>query len=99
MTATTRADATILDGFFQTGEFIKLREVSAQYTLPQTLAASMHARSASFTLSARNVAKWTRYRGVDPENDFTATTGGDAPSDFQSFGSPTYFILRLTLGF
>jgi TonB-linked SusC/RagA family outer membrane protein len=88
-----------LDGFFQVGEFIKLREVSAQYTLPQTLAASLRARSASLTFSVRNVAKWTRYRGVDPEADFTATGGGDAPSDFQSFGAPTYYILRLNLGF
>ena len=100
MVVGTRNDpSATLDGFFQPGEFIKLREVSAQYTLPQSMAASLRARSASMTLSARNVAKWTRYRGADPESDFTATGGGDAPSDFQSFAAPTYFILRLTLGF
>ena len=88
-----------LDGFFQPGEFVKLREVSLQYTMPASLASTVKARNASVTMSVRNVAKWTKYRGVDPESDFTATGGGDAPSDFQSFGAPTYFLLRLTLGY
>jgi TonB-linked SusC/RagA family outer membrane protein len=88
-----------LDGFFQPGAFIKLREVSAQYTMPQALATSLKARTAALVLSVRNVAKWTKYRGVDPENDFTGASNVDAPADFQTFGAPTYFILRLNLGF
>ena len=97
--ATLNDPSATLDGFFQPGEFVKLREVSAQLTLPQTMAATLRARSANLTFSVRNVAKWTKYRGVDPEADFTATSGGDIPQDFQSFGAPTYFLLRLTLGF
>jgi TonB-linked SusC/RagA family outer membrane protein len=88
-----------LDGFFQPGAFIKLREISAQYTMPQSLATSLKARTAALVLSVRNVAKWTKYRGVDPENDFTGASAVDAPADFQTFGAPTYFILRLNLGF
>jgi len=100
MVVGTRNDpSATLDGFFQPGEFIKLREISAQYTMPGKLAQSIKARNASMTFSIRNVAKWTKYRGVDPESDFTATGGGDSPSDFQSFGAPTYFLLRLTLGY
>ena len=100
MVVGTRNDpSATLDGFFQPGEFVKLREISAQYTLPSSLASTIKARSASMTFSVRNVAKWTKYRGVDPESDFTASSGGDAPSDFQSFGAPTYFLMRLTLGY
>ena len=100
MVVATRNDPSqTLDGFFQPGAFIKLREVSAQYTMPQSLASTIRARSASLTLSARNVAKWTKYRGVDPENDFTGASNVDAPADFQTFGAPTYFILRLNLGY
>jgi len=88
-----------LDGFFQPGAFIKLREISAQYTMPQSLANSLKARTANLVFSVRNVAKWTAYRGVDPENDFTGASAVDAPADFQTFGAPTYFILRLNLGF
>jgi TonB-linked SusC/RagA family outer membrane protein len=100
MVVATRNDPSqTLDGFYQPGAFIKLREVSATYTMPQNLANSLRARSASLTLSARNVAKWTKYRGVDPENDFQTAVNVDTPSDFQTFGAPTYFILRLNLGF
>lgn len=100
MVVATRNDpSATLDGFFQPGGFLKLREISAVYTLPDRLARSVRARSATVMLSARNLAKWTNYRGVDPENDYTATAGGDNPSDFQSFGAPTYYILRFTLGF
>ena len=40
-----------------------------------------------------------KYRGTDPESDFTATDGTDAPAEFQTFAAPTYFVFRLNLGF
>jgi len=102
MVVATRNDpSATLDGFFQPGAFVKLREIALTYNLPPALAArSLKARSASVTLSARNVAKWTKYRGVDPENDFTAAnSGSNNPSDFQTFGPPTYFIARVNIGY
>jgi TonB-linked SusC/RagA family outer membrane protein len=102
MVVATRNDpSATLDGFFQPGAFVKLREVALTYTMPPNLASRlMRASSASVTLSARNVAKWTKYRGVDPENDFTAANANsNNPSDFQTFGPPTYYIVRVNLGF
>ncbi|HEY2850416.1 MAG TPA: TonB-dependent receptor [Gemmatimonadaceae bacterium] len=102
MVVATRNDpSATLDGFFQPGAFVKLREISATYDVPPNWANRvLRARSASITLSARNVAKWTKYRGVDPENDFTAANANsNNPSDFQTFGPPTYFIARVNLGF
>ena len=37
--------------------------------------------------------------GVDPESDFSATDGGDTPSEFQTFAAPMYVILRVNLRF
>lgn len=88
-----------LDGFYQPGAFTKLREVSLRYSIPQRFAARMRATNADLVFSARNLKTWTKYRGVDPENDFTATDGGDVPSDFQTLGPASYYILRFTLGF
>jgi TonB-linked SusC/RagA family outer membrane protein len=102
MVVATRNDpSATLDGFFEPGAFVKLREISLTYNLPPSLASrTLKARSASVTLSARNVAKWTKYRGVDPENDFTASNNGsNNPSDFQTFGPPTYFIARVNIGY
>ena len=86
-----------LDGFYQPGAFTKLREVSLTYRLSQQLAGRMRARSADVTLTGRNLWTKTKYRGVDPENDFTATDGGDAPQDFQTLGPATYYVFRISI--
>ena len=36
---------------------------------------------------------------MDPEIDFAAGDSGGFGSEFQTMGSPTYFVLRLNLGF
>jgi hypothetical protein len=89
-----------LDGFFQPGAFVKLREVSATFTAPETFLSRLRgARSLSVTASARNLHTWTNYRGADPETDFTASETSNSPQDFQTVAAPSYFILRLNVGF
>jgi len=91
--------AKTLDGFFQPGSFVKWREASAVLQLPQGIASAARAKSASLVFTARNLKKWTNYRGTDPESDFAVGEGGDSPSEFQTFAQPTYFIFRLNFGF
>jgi len=93
--------ARTLDGFFQDASFLKLREVTMRYSLAPRLASLLRARSADVLVTARNLGTWTKYRGVDPENDYlvTSTTTRDVPSDFQTAGPATYYILRMNLGF
>jgi hypothetical protein len=89
-----------LDGFFQPGAFIRLRELSATLTAPESFARRyVRGRSLSITGTGRNLARWTNYRGADPETDFTASEGGNNPSDFQTIAPPSYFIVRVNLGF
>ena len=98
--ATRDQPSKTLDGFFQPGSFVKLREVSATFTAPESFARRYaHMRSFSVTGTARNVAHWTNYRGVDPETDFTASETSNVPQDFQTIGPPSYFIVRFNLGF
>jgi hypothetical protein len=54
------------------------------------------AQSASLTFAARNLHVWTKYTGVDPEASYGS---GNVPNDFQTAPPPTYFTLRLNLGF
>lgn len=91
--------AKTLDGFYQPGGFVKWREASVTMQLPQRLIARTRAKTANLVFSARNIRQWTKYRGIDPESDFQTGNGGDAPSEFQTFAQPSYFILRLNLGF
>lgn len=55
--------------FIEDGDFVKLREVSATYTLPDVWVAPLGAQRASITVAGRNLASWTDYSGVDPEVD------------------------------
>jgi hypothetical protein len=92
-----------LDGYMQPGAFVKWRELSATLELPPGMFSRVGARNASLVFSGRNLHLWTKYRGTDPESDFTATGtppgGTDTPSEFQTFAAPTIFQLRLNFGF
>jgi TonB-linked SusC/RagA family outer membrane protein len=97
--ATRDHPSKTLDGFFQDGDFVKLREASVRWSMPSRVATMLRARSADMIFSGRNLGTWSEYRGIDPENDFTATGGGDVPSDFQTIGLASYWVLRVNLGF
>jgi len=65
MTGTATAFGMI-DEWMQPGSFAKLREVSATYTLPENMLRGFS--RASFTIAARELHTWTRYKGLDPES-------------------------------
>jgi TonB-linked SusC/RagA family outer membrane protein len=88
---------TVLGGFFEKGDFVRWRELSLSYDVPERMAQRvLGSRSIMVTAAARNLGiVWTDYTGVDPEAFGTQV---NAPSEFQAFGPPTYFTFRLTLG-
>src|SRR5690606_27919587 len=49
------------------GSFVKLREISAAYTLPTRWVSQLGASQASLSVAGRNLHTWTRYTGFDPE--------------------------------
>ncbi|MEO6779145.1 MAG: SusC/RagA family TonB-linked outer membrane protein [Gemmatimonadaceae bacterium] len=54
--------------FVEDGGFVKLRELSATYTLDQRWVRSLTGfTSADLTVAGRNLHTWTRYTGFDPE--------------------------------
>ncbi len=63
-TAGTATSQGYGDQYYEDGSFVKLRELSATYELPEWF----HGASrSSFTLAARELHTWTNYRGLDPE--------------------------------
>jgi outer membrane receptor protein involved in Fe transport len=85
-------------GYIEKADFIRFREFSATYQLPDVWARAAHASRASVTLAARNLFLSTSYSGIDPEsNYFSGATG--LQSDFQTQPPPTYWTLRFNLGF
>jgi hypothetical protein len=89
--------AKTVAGFIGDGDFIRFRELNLSFNAPQRWALALRGRSLTATVAARNLGiLWTKYDGVDPE---AFGTTGDAPSEFQAFAPPTYYMLRFTLGF
>ena len=105
MVVATRDDPSkTLDGFFQPASFVRWREFTATWTLPESWAGKyLRSRSASLNFAARNLHLWTKYRGIDPEIDRLAGESGAASNapgeEFQTLGIPTYYTLRFNLGF
>ena len=92
--------ANTLDGYFMSGAFVRLREVSLQYTLsPSASFRLLRGRSASLSLAGRNLALWTNYLGTDPETAFNFTSGTDVPADFQTLAPSSYFVFRVNVGY
>jgi hypothetical protein len=60
----------IEDWFVEPGGFVKLRELSVKYNLPQRLVSRIpgnRGAGASISIVGRNLKTWTRYKGYDPE--------------------------------
>jgi len=85
-------------GFFEDAGFLKLREVSVTYFAPDAWAARIGAKAISFTLTGRNLATWTKYKGVDPEISQSGQFNFSV-ADFLSQPPVRYFIGRLNVTF
>jgi TonB-linked SusC/RagA family outer membrane protein len=87
-----------LGAYWEKGDFIRVREISASYQLPPSVLRMARSRSANLVLSARNMGIWTKdFTGWDPE---ILTTGTDAtPYNFVQQGQPRTFLIRLNLGY
>jgi len=53
--------------YVEKADFIKLRDVSLTFTVPERFARMARTESMNFVLSGRNLAMWTDYSGLDPE--------------------------------
>ena len=85
--------------FIDNADFIKLREVSATYSLPRSWAERFRARGMSLTLSGRNLALWTKYDlGSDPELNFNGS-GTFSRTDYMSVPMMRYYTATVNLSF
>jgi len=85
-------------GYMEDADFVKLRELSLTYDAPAKWATRIGASSLSITVAGRNLATWTKYKGLDPElneagqNNFTT-------ADFLTQPPVRYWIGRINVAF
>ena len=85
-------------GYIEDASFTKWREIAVTYTIPERFAARMQSRAASITLAGRNLHTWTKYKGVDPEVNYSGQSNFDT-ADFLTQPQVRYFTARLNLTF
>ncbi|HVX41158.1 MAG TPA: SusC/RagA family TonB-linked outer membrane protein [Gemmatimonadaceae bacterium] len=80
--------------YYENGQFWRLREVSAAWTMPDAVANRLRAREAQIVFTARNLHLWSNYTGIDPEANYF---NGDVQTTFSTTGPRTYFVVRANL--
>lgn len=87
-------------GYYEDGSFTRLRELSLTYSLPKSLTRRLMVDAATMTLSGRNLALWSAYRGTDPEVQSTPGSA-DVAATFDRTGvpAPAYWLLRINVAF
>ncbi len=92
--------------FVEDGDYLKLRELSVSYQLPQNIIQSVFGGAfdgASVSVLGRNLVTWTDYTGYDPEVGFgnasgnTGQTGSAANARFAAFQWPNMRTVSATL--
>jgi len=88
--------------YVQHASFLKLRELTGRWDLPQSLVNSLghgYLRNASLSLSGRNLVTFTHYQGADPEvSNFGAQNFGRG-QDVTPYPPTRSYFVSLDLGF
>ncbi len=85
-------------GFFVQNDFLRFRELSLTYQIPNRLSTLFgRAHPTSIVLSGRNMGMiWTKYPGLDPEANVSA---GNSSNDFYAEPPLRYWIGRINVAF
>jgi hypothetical protein len=70
----------VFEYWVEDGSFVKLRELSATYTLDVPVTRRLFKDGIDVTVSGRNLAVWTNYSGYDPEINLFGTNAGGVGS-------------------
>lgn len=93
----------VIDAYLEPGDFVRLREVSASYTLPTSWVKGMRSivQGATITLAMQNVHLWTNYSGADPEviSNAAGIGGQFSRQDFLTLPNPKKTVLRVNFTF
>jgi TonB-linked SusC/RagA family outer membrane protein len=94
--------ASLTGVYVQDGSYLKLREVTLSYTLPNHITSSLfgpNMRFARLSLSGRNLLRFTGYRGLDPEVSNFSNQAIVRNVDVAPFPPSRSFFFSIDLGF
>lgn len=81
-------------GYVEDASFWKLRELSLTMIAPESWAHNIGASNLSITFAGRNLHTWTKYKGFDPELNFSGG-GNFTITDFLTMPPSRYYTVRM----
>ncbi|HMA19152.1 MAG TPA: TonB-dependent receptor, partial [Gemmatimonadaceae bacterium] len=94
-----QARRSIFQEYIENGTWVKLRDLSLTYTLPEGLLGRLGTRGASISLSGRNLHTWTDYTGWDPETNAGAQRTLVRGFSFATVPIPRSYAITFTTNF
>ena len=95
-------NAGFTSAYVQDGSYLKLREVTLSYNLPESFTRGLfgsNVRQARISLSGRNLLRFTGYRGLDPEVSNFGNQAVVRNIDVAPFPPSRSFFFSIDLGF
>lgn len=77
-------------GYYESGDYLAIRELSISYNLPQSLLTAVHLQNVRLSVTGNNLYYFTKYQGLNPE------FGG---RDYGRYPIPRNFIFGLNITF
>jgi TonB-linked SusC/RagA family outer membrane protein len=99
--ATAQNGGQLQDYYIRSANFAKLREVALTFDAPPRTVRYLGANALAITVSARNLAMWTHYTGLDPENSVNNVGGmsGNFGTDQTEYPQLASVVIGFRLGY
>lgn len=85
--------------YLEDGSFVKLREVSLSYRVPESLVQGLGVGSLTLDVAGRNLFMISDYTGYDPETNMFGTSTVARGTDFATYPNPRTFSFGVRAGF
>ncbi|WP_426059813.1 SusC/RagA family TonB-linked outer membrane protein [Hymenobacter sp. B1770] len=82
---------------FQSGSFVRVRNISLSYTIPQAISSKFYANNLNVYVNAVNPFLFTKFNGLDPEATDVGSTSGEL-AQARNLGTKS-LVVGLRLGF
>ena len=89
----------VSSNYIESATFLKLRELTLSYNLPDSFARKLGVANASLNVSGRNLKTWTGYTGHDPEVSNFGNQNIARQIDVAPFPPSRSFWFSITVGF
>lgn len=92
-----QSNGTLRDFVINNSQYVRLREISVTYDVPQRVAGHLRANGLSLNAAMRNVHTWTPYTGLDPESQFLS--GGNLFVDQAEYPQLATFLFTARVNY